>query len=134
MRRQPRILIVDDLPAVRRGIRALFHDHSFRVRGEAADGWEAIDKAIELKPDIILLDISTPGMNGFQAAYEIRRVVPTTKIVFLTVHNLPAVAHAARRVADGFVPKAVAATQLIPLLKSLAGTPSPPKNDGIFHA
>lgn len=52
MRQQPRIPIVDDLPAVQTGIRLLLHHNSFRVCGEAADGWKAIDKIVELKPDI----------------------------------------------------------------------------------
>jgi DNA-binding NarL/FixJ family response regulator len=116
------VLIVDDLPGVRRGIRLLLNHYSYPVCGEAADGYEAVDKAIELKPDIILMDISMPGMNGVRAAYEIRRAAPRTKIVFLTVHNLPAVALATRRWADGFVSKASAGTQLIPLLKSLGKT------------
>jgi len=119
-----RILIVDDLASVRRGIRSLLREHSFRVCGEAANGWEAIEKTPELRPDIILMDIGMPGMNGVRAAYEIRRVAPATKIVFLTVHNLPAVALSTQRWADGFVSKAVAGTQLVPLLRRLTEKPS----------
>ena len=130
MGRRPKILIVDDLAIVRSGIRSLLREHSFRVCGEAAEGREAIEKTRELKPDIVLMDISMPGMNGVRAAYEIRRVAPATKVVFLTVHNLPAVALSTRRWADGFVSKAVAGTQLIPLLNSLAGArPARSKND-----
>ena len=119
MRRQTRILIVDDLAAVRRGIRSLLREHSFQVCGEAGDGREAIEKTAELRPDIILMDIGMPVMNGVTAALRIRGVSPATKIVFLTVHNLPGVAHATRRWADGFVSKAVAGTQLVPLLMRL---------------
>jgi two-component system, NarL family, response regulator NreC len=119
MRRPVRILIVDDAAAVRRGIRSLLREHSFRVCGEAANGWEAIEKTTALRPDIILMDIGMPGMSGVRAAYEIRRVAPATKIVFLTVHNLPAVALSTRRWANGYVSKAVAGTQLIPLLRLL---------------
>jgi len=125
-----RILIVDDLPAVRTGIRSLLRDHSFRVCGEAANGWEAIEKTAKQRPDIVLMDISMPGMNGVRAAYEIRRASPATKIVFLTVHNLPGVANSTRRWADGFVSKAAAGTQLLPLLESLVGRlPARSKND-----
>src|SRR5713226_4241644 len=88
------ILIVDDNAAVRTTVRLLLDWHSFQVCGEAKDGLEAIEKVIELKPDIILLDINMPGMNGVKAAYEIRRISPQTKIVFLTIHDTPA----ARRV------------------------------------
>ena len=130
MGRRTRVLIVDDLAAVRRGIRSLLNHYSYPVCGEAADGYEAVDKAIELKPDIILMDISMPGMNGVRAAYEIRRAAPAIKIVFLTVHHLPAVALATRRWADGFVSKASARTQLIPLLEALGKRRRvPPKND-----
>lgn len=128
-----RILIVDDLAAVRRGIRSLLREHSFRVCGEAANGWEAIEKTAELGPDIILMDIGMPGMNGVRAAYEIRRTAPVTKIVFLTIHNLPAVALSTERWADGFVSKAVAGTQLVPLLRRLTGKPSPSQTKNDFH-
>jgi YesN/AraC family two-component response regulator len=76
----PRILIVDDLAAVRRGIRSFLHQHSFRVCGEAGDGREAIEKVIEVQPDIVLSDISMPGMNGVNAALQIQRVSAATKI------------------------------------------------------
>jgi DNA-binding NarL/FixJ family response regulator len=91
-----------------------------RVCGEAADGKEAIQKVRELKPDIVLLDINMPGMNGVKTAYEIRRVSPRTKIVFLTVHNTPGTINAARMWVDGFVPKSTAGTVLIPTLSRVS--------------
>ena len=133
MRRQTRILIVDDLAAVRRGIRSFLRQHSFRVCGEAGDGREAIEKVIELQPDIVLMDIGLPGMNGVNAALKIRRVSPTTKIVFLTVHHLPGVEHAARTWADGFVSKATAGAQLVPLLKRLTEKRAPPQYKNDFY-
>ena len=134
MRRQIRILIVDDLPVVRSGIRSLLAHNHFRVCGEAADGWEAVEKAIQLKPAIVLMDIGMPGMNGVRAAYEIRRAAPATKIVFLTVHNLPTVALSTRRWADGFVSKAVAGTQLIPLLRNLTSPPRPKSQNDFYDS
>ena len=116
-----RILIVDDHLGARITIRELLGWHSFQVCGDAKDGKEAIEKVTELKPDIVLLDINMPVMNGVQAAHDIRRISPQTKIVFLTIHNAPAVSHALRVWAHGFVPKSAAGTDLIPVLKGLAG-------------
>ena len=118
-----RILIVDDNSVVRTTIRALLDWHSFQVCGEAKDGHEAIEKVIELRPDLVLLDINMPGLNGLKAAYEIRRISPATKIVFLTVHDTPAVVQGVRLWAHGFVSKAAAGTDLIPTLNRLIGIP-----------
>jgi DNA-binding NarL/FixJ family response regulator len=128
-----RILIVDDHFAARTTIRSLLDWHSFQVCGDAKDGKEAIDKVIELKPDIVLLDINMPVMDGITAAYEIRRISPATKIVFLTIHDAPANVQRTRLWAHGFVPKAAAGTELIPTLNRIlgpSGTPpsSPPKS------
>jgi DNA-binding NarL/FixJ family response regulator len=117
-----KILIVDDHQAVRTTLRELLDWHSFQVCGDAQDGKEAIEKVIELKPDIVLLDINMPDMNGIAAAQEIRRVSPSTKIVFLTVHDAPNFKVGARPWAHGFVPKSAAGTELIPTLNRVAGT------------
>ena len=116
-----RILIVDDHLGARITIRGLLDWHSFQVCGDAKDGKEAIEKVIELKPDIVLMDINMPDMNGIKAAQEIRRISPATKIVFLTVHDEPSTVLATRLWAHGFVPKSAAGTELIPTLNRLAG-------------
>ncbi|PYU19216.1 MAG: hypothetical protein DMG32_24930 [Acidobacteria bacterium] len=116
-----RILIVDDHLAVRTTLRELLDWHSFQVCGDAKDGNEAIEKVIELKPDIVLLDTNMPGMNGVSAAQEIRRISPATKIVFLTIYDTPAVVQGTRVLGDGFVSKSAAGTELIPTLNRLAG-------------
>jgi two-component system response regulator NreC len=82
----PRILLVDDHGLVRQGIAALLDD-SWNICGEAEDGQEAIERVIELKPDLVLLDLSMPRMGGTAAARQIRQVSPTTKIVFLSMHD-----------------------------------------------
>lgn len=115
-----RILIADDNSVARTTIRALLDWHSFQVCGEAKDGKEAIEKVIELRPDIVLLDINMPELNGVKAAYEIRRLSPTTKIVFLTIHNTPATKQATRMWSHGFVAKSAAGTDLIPTLQRVA--------------
>jgi len=83
---QKRILIADDHLAVREGLRSLIDpDPDFTVVGEAADGSEAARKALELRPDLILLDNSMPGMTGLEVARMLRDNLPATKIVFLTM-------------------------------------------------
>jgi YesN/AraC family two-component response regulator len=118
-----RILIADDNSIARTAIRALIDWHSFQVCGEAKHGKEAIEKVIELKPDVILLDINMPVMNGVAAAYEIRRIAPATKIVFLSIHDTPTVVQGVRIWAHGFVGKSATGTELIPMLHRLVGVP-----------
>ena len=119
-----KILIVDDHLAARRTIRALLDWHSFEVCGEAKNGKDAIEKVRELRPDIVLLDINMPVMDGMQAAPEIRRVSPLTKIIFFTIHDSPELVTALHPYAHAFVSKSAAGTELIPALNRL--TQSPP--------
>lgn len=80
-----RILIVDDHPAVRRLVRSLLETlPEFQVCGEAENGQQGIDKARQLSPDAIILDISMPVLNGFEAAKIIRSLLPDTKILMFT--------------------------------------------------
>lgn len=116
------ILIADDHPAARITIRSLLDWHGFEVCGEAKDGQEAIDQVLILRPDIILLDINMPVMSGTQAALEIRRLSPETKILFFTVHEAPALIDVLRPYAHAFVSKSAAGTQLIPVVSRLAET------------
>jgi len=116
-----KILIVDDHLVARTTIRELLDWHSFQVCGDAKDGKEAVEKVIELKPDIVLLDINMPIMNGIAAAQEIRRIAPGTKIVFLTVHDTPVFKAGMKLWGHGFVPKSAAGTDLIPTLNRVAG-------------
>ena len=122
-----RILIVDDSSVARTTLRSYLTRHSFRVCGEAADGEEAVRKVRALKPDIVLLDINLPGMNGLRTAAAILRVSRKAKIVFLTVHNTPGTRSASRMCSHGFVSKAAAATELIPTLVRVAAMPEIPE-------
>jgi DNA-binding NarL/FixJ family response regulator len=122
-----RILIVDDNSVARKTIRSFLNWHSFRVCGEAADGKEALQKVRKLKPDIVLLDINLPGMNGIKTASGILRVSRRTKIVFLTIHNTPGTRTATRAWAHGFVTKSAAATELIPTLIRVVADAMPNK-------
>ena len=117
----PTILVVDDYAVVRRTIRDLLDSHSFDVCGEAENGQEAVEKVKALQPNLVLLDINMPKMNGIQAAFEIRQLVPATKILFLSVQECSAEALAAIRLlgAVGFVAKSEAGTELVRALKRL---------------
>jgi two-component system, response regulator PdtaR len=80
------VLVVDDNPMVRRAVRAAFHSDGFAVCGEARDGQEAITLAGKLSPDLIILDLSMPVMNGLQAAPVLRKLVPKSPIILFTVY------------------------------------------------
>jgi DNA-binding NarL/FixJ family response regulator len=80
----PSILVVDDHPLTRDGLAALLAGHGFEVVGEAGDGLEAIDLARELQPDVILLDLSMPGLNGLEALPRLREQAPSCEVVVLT--------------------------------------------------
>jgi len=83
-----RILLVDDHELVRRGARAVLHSrHGWRVVGEAANGREAVEKAIALKPDVAVVDISIPEPDGIEVTRRIREAVPATKVLVLTMHE-----------------------------------------------
>lgn len=93
----PTVLIVDDSESVRISLRALFEaEQDFRVLGEAVNGLDAIGKAEELLPELIVLDLSMPIMNGLEAAETLKSNLPTTPIFVLTAHGGPEVDRAAR--------------------------------------
>jgi DNA-binding NarL/FixJ family response regulator len=87
-----RILIVDDHPAIRKVLRALIESHAgWEVCGEVENGFEAVGKAPELKPDLIILDLAMPVMDGIRAAREISGTMPRLPILMHTMHGSPAV-------------------------------------------
>jgi DNA-binding NarL/FixJ family response regulator len=84
---ETRILIVDDSPLVRQRLRDLLHQHpDWQVCGEATNGQDAITRARELAPDVIVLDFLMPGMNGVQAAREIGKLIPDVPILMFTTY------------------------------------------------
>jgi len=83
-----RILIADDHEVVRRGIRSLLDSHpGWEICGEARDGREAVDLSRELKPDLVLLDVGMPNLNGLDAARQILATQPLTRVLVLTIHD-----------------------------------------------
>lgn len=117
------ILIVDDSYIVRRVIRDFFETLTdWNIAGEAGDGVEAIQKAIELKPDIILMDFSMPNMNGIEAACVLKKALPEVHIVMFTMFSdaLGSTLTSAAGV-DLVVPKAEGLTDLVKAVQILMG-------------
>ena len=86
--RQVRILVADDHSIVRRGVRALLETHpGWKVCCEAATGAEAVKQAKKLRPDVAVVDITMPDLNGFEATRQIRAAAPQTEVLVLTVHE-----------------------------------------------
>ncbi len=118
-----RILIADDFHDWRRQVLSLFQARpEWQVIAEAEDGLEAIQKAEELKPDLIVLDIGLPKLNGIEAARQIRQLSPSTKILFLSQDNDPDVVQAALgKGALGYVRKTDAGRELLPAVDAVLG-------------
>jgi DNA-binding NarL/FixJ family response regulator len=82
------VLIVDDHAHIRRATRAIFESEpEFAVCGEAVNGKDAIEKARELRPDLIVLDFSMPVMNGLEAARLLKKILPGVHVIMLTAHE-----------------------------------------------
>ena len=116
-----RILVADDSPEVRRAICSLLTAvPGFEVLCEAADGAEAVGKAQELQPDIVLLDIRMPNLSGIQAAQQVLEVSPQSEVIFLTQYASRHLTTEAQRIgAKGYVLKMRAATDLIPAIHAV---------------
>ncbi len=128
-----RILIADDHSLVLKGITGLL-DKQYELAGMAENGKDLVDAAMRLRPDVVVLDISMPIMNGIDATREIKRALPATKVIVLTMHsNAIYLRKALNAGASGYVLKAGAAEELlIAIEKALAGgtyvTPSFDRN------
>jgi DNA-binding NarL/FixJ family response regulator len=83
-----RVLVADDHTIVRQGLVGILKgSEEIEVVGEASDGHDAVEKAVKLKPDVVVLDISMPRLNGFEAARRIREALPSTRLLVLTMHD-----------------------------------------------
>jgi PAS domain S-box-containing protein len=114
-----RILIVDDHETVRRGVRALLSSRrDWVVCGEAGDGLEAVEKAKSLRPDVVLMDISMPRMDGVEATRIIQREVPESKVIIVSQNDpIVALSQAEEIDAVGYVNKADLARDLLPAVE-----------------
>ena len=118
-----RILIADDHEVMRRGVRGLLESHDeWAVCGEAFEGKEAVSKARELRPDLIIMDINMPGLTGIDAAQIIRKENPSTKILFFSVHESPqTVREVLNAGAQGYVAKSRAGHDLVDAVRNVLG-------------
>jgi len=116
-----RILVVDDNLLLRRQVRTLLAtDQSIEVCAEAADGVEAIQKAVECVPDLAVMDLVMPRMNGLDATRAIKRLVPTVHILIFALDVPPQIEQESKQAgADAVLPKAQAGAQLSKLIHSL---------------
>src|SRR6185295_19638729 len=117
MPRRPSLLLADDHPLFLDGVRRLL-ESKYDVVGTVADGKALITAAQQLRPDVIVVDISMPEMNGLAAAQNIRKTVPSAKFIVLSVHSDQAYVSEAFRVGvRGYVSKRAAAAELLTAIK-----------------
>ena len=116
-----RILIADDYADWRDQIRLLLQARpEWQIISEVGDGLDAVAEAQQMKPDLILLDIGLPKMNGIEAARRIRRLSPDSEIVFISLHNSPDVVQAALNTgAQGYVDKRNVGSELLPAIEDV---------------
>lgn len=116
-----RILLADDHPVVRQGLASLLAAQDFRVVGAAADGRTAVRMAKDLKPEIAVLDLGMPQLNGLEATRAILKESPETRVIVLTMHDEgPYVVEALRAGARGYVLKTQAVEQLAQAIRDVA--------------
>jgi len=113
-----RIMIADDHAVLRDGLRLLLSSYpQFEVIGEADDGMTAVATALQIKPDVLLLDIAMPNMRGIEAILELKRFEPEIKILVLSMHDREEyVLQAMKNGADGYILKKSAAAELVAAL------------------
>ena len=116
-----RVLVVDDYEPFRRSVCSMLEQSpDFQIVGEASDGLEAVQKAEELNPDLIFLDIGLPELNGIEACHRMSRVVPAAKIIFVTQNNDAETLRAAlSNGASGYVLKLDANNELLPAVEAV---------------
>lgn len=115
-----RIVLADDPVVVREGIRVVLQQEGFDIVGTAGDGYGAVEMCEALQPDVALLDVSMPLLNGIDAGREIRKVCPATKVILLTMHGEDLIVFAGLRAGvSGFVLKSVAASTLVHAIEAV---------------
>src|SRR5213082_987827 len=116
-----RIFIADDHEVVRKGLMSLLQAQpDWEICGEANDGREALEKTQKLKPDVVILDIGMPSLNGLEATRQILRLNPQTKVLILTLHDSDQVVREVLNAgARGFLLKSDAARDLVAAVEAL---------------
>ena len=118
-----RIMLADDHAVVRNGLRAIINaEKDMEVVGEAEDGLEVLDRAREVLPDVIVMDITMPGLGGLEATRIVKNAMPEVKVLILTIHESEeCLYHALNIGADGYVTTAVHESELILAIHALSG-------------
>ncbi len=115
-----RVLVVDDFEPWRRAVRSILgKDSDFEVVDECTDGPEAVRKSGLLQPDVVLLDVQLPGINGFVAAQQIMQISPKTKILFLSAQRSFEVVREALKLGAGMISKTDAHRDLLPTIRTI---------------
>src|SRR5262245_58432100 len=116
-----RILLADDHNIVRKGLRGILEDYDgWHVCGEAANGREAIELALELKPDIVVMDLAMPELNGIEATKQIKKLLPQIEVVILTMHDTEELIYSALQAgARGFVLKSNDELELVRAIREI---------------
>jgi len=124
--RQPRIVIADDFEMLRRGLKSLLGS---AICGEAENGQQAVERVMELRPDVVILDWTMPVMNGFEAARIIRSLAPETKIMVFSLHDGTTVREEALQAGAGvFLHKTATGEEILKAITALMGTISEPSS------
>jgi DNA-binding NarL/FixJ family response regulator len=109
-----RIVLADDHELIRDGLRALLENGGMDIVGEAANGQEAVELSVKFRPQLVILDVSMPVMNGIQAAVQIRQLSADTKIIMLSMHDSDEMKQVAKDSGvDAYVTKSSAAQRLL---------------------
>ena len=118
-----RVMIVDDHPLVREGIRSIVAgEEGFEIVAEAGSGEEAVEVAGQLRPDVVILDLSMPGEGGLSAVARLREVAPTARSLVLSVHDHPEyVLEAVRAGAQGYIRKDTSPAELRQAIRTVHG-------------
>ena len=116
-----RVLIVDDHEVVRKGVRSLLAQSRYEVCGEGVDGEDAIEKARHLKPDVIVMDVSMPKLNGLEATRQVLGILPDAEVLILSQHESPEMVREAFNAgARGYVVKSSIAKDLLVALEKVS--------------
>ena len=116
---RPRVLLVDDHTLVREGLSKLLQS-DVELVGTASSGGEAVEKVVALQPDVVLLDLSMPGLNGIDATKQIKERAPNVKVIAVTMHNSPAYLRESLKAGmEGFVLKQSAASELAAAIETV---------------
>src|ERR1700712_3247799 len=117
----PRLLLADDHQMLRQGLRRSMEDEGFEVGGEASDGAEAVRMACDLRPDVVLMDVSMPEIDGVEATRQIRAALSQARIIMLTMHaDQDVIRRAINAGASGYLVKDCSIDEVVAVVRQVA--------------